>query len=344
MTIEQARAASFADLAKDIRANIQRDKQVSAQSLDEDLLLKLLIILEEKIGGRRPQLPPPPAKPYSADYDRLPLPKPTKAQQQNKKALEREIRAAERAFTTQDQAHLKTANAQLVDLRRQLADVMFKIRISGLPSYARRNWSANRDSFREHQAKLAAYRAQMLQYEKDTTGIREAMQEWDSLYGANSDYETQLRIVDHLRTDVESYIRGDFEVPLTKLSWRFLPPGPAGTAQLANEIRALKRRYPDLKYDEKRVDFAMSLGPTHRYVGIDEFEGYFAFVFNQTDHVLLENPQEGNAAYIFKHNWASLSKLPKFELLSYFSQAVERVIHREDANWKWRIKRALSLK
>ena len=202
----------------------------------------------------------------------------------------------------------------------------------------------DRGSISKHNAKLSAYREAMAQYEKDTASIRREIRDWEARYGGNAGYETCLKIVEHLREDVESYIRDEFRLRPTKLSWRFLPPGPRGVAQLAEEIRALKKRYPDLKYDEARTDYAKSLSPTHMYVGLDEFDGYFAFVFTETEHVLLENPQEGNAAYIFKSDWMSLSKLPKFELLERFPHCVERVLHRSAGNWKWRIKCALRLR
>lgn len=109
------------------------------------------------------------------------------------------------------------------------------------------------------------------------------------------------------------------------------------------EIRALKKRYPHLDYDESRLIYAQTLKPSHIFVGEQDFDGYFAFVFESTKHVLLENPQEGNAAYIFKHDWMTLSKLTKSELLDGYTHAVERVLHRQTGNWKWRIKRALRL-
>lgn len=55
----------------------------------------------------------------------------------------------------------------------------------------------------------------------------------------------------------------------------------------------------------------------------------------------LENPEQGNAAYIFKENWTSLSRRTKQEPLSSYNYCVKRVLHRGDTDWKWHIRRSL---
>src|SRR5439155_16717584 len=87
MTIEQAKRASFGELAKNIRVNIEAASQPGGGVLDNRLLLELLDILEQKINGRRPELPPQLAKPYDPEYDRLPPPNPTPAQLEAMKQL-----------------------------------------------------------------------------------------------------------------------------------------------------------------------------------------------------------------------------------------------------------------
>ncbi len=250
----------------------------------------------------------------------------------------------ERAELNDDRAsEASKIKDRLEDLRRQLEDLMFKIRISGLPPWARKRWLWSRASIRDLQVKLAEHRAQMDRYEKDTAPVRRAIEEWDSLYGGNPDYETCLRIVGHLRADVELYARGEFVLRPTKLPWRFLPPGHGDVSWVIDEIARLRSKYPHLKLDEERLRYAQSLKPSQVFVGADEFDGYFAFVFPNTQHVLLENPEEGNAAYIFKENWTSLSRRTKQELLSSYNYCVKRVLHRGDTGWKWRIRRRLGL-
>ena len=96
--------------------------------------------------------------------------------------------------------------------------------------------------------------------------------------------------------------------------------------------------------DETRLPHADSLGPIQKFVGEDEFEGYFVFLFDKTDRIIAENPIEGNAAQIFSEDWTYLSKLSKGELLEGYRHSVKRVFHREAGNWKWRIRRALALR
>ena len=343
MTIEQAKRASFGELAKNIRVNIEAASQPGGGVLDNRLLLELLDILEQKIGGRRPELPPQPAKPYDPEDDRLPPPNPTPAQLEAKKRLKQQIEAAERMLKSKDEHRRTKIENRLEDLRRQLEDLTFKIRISGLPPWARQRWLWSRESIPDLHAKLAEYRAQMAQYEKDTPQIQRAIEQWDSLYGGNPDYFAFLKIIDHLRADVESYVRGEFVLRSTKLPWRFLPPGHRDVSWIIDEISRLNSRYPHLKLDEERLRYAHSLKPSQVFVGEDEFDGYFAFVFPSTKHVLLESPQEGNAAYIFQQNWTSLSRRTKQELLSSYTHCVKRVLHRENSDWKWEIRRRLGL-
>jgi hypothetical protein len=104
-------------------------------------------------------------------------------------------------------------------------------------------------------------------------------------------------------------------------------------------LHDFQRRRPEIRVDESRLRYAYSLRPEQIFVGEDEFDGYFAFVFAHGTKVLLENPIEGNAAYIFGHDWRTLSKLPKLELLLHHPGHLIRVIH--SPRWKLHIKQAL---
>ena len=96
MSRQQAAEASFPVLAANIRQNIDWAKQVGGDPLDSDLLMLLVIELEKKIGGRRPELPPPPTN-SELTLHALPQPRPTRSQARTKKRLGAEIRQAERA-------------------------------------------------------------------------------------------------------------------------------------------------------------------------------------------------------------------------------------------------------
>ena len=82
-----------------------------------------------------------------------------------------------------------------------------------------------------------------------------------------------------------------------------------------------------------------SLNPASIYVGIDEFEGYFVFYFPDELTAILECPIVGNAIYIIKGDWQTLSQLNKRELLTDYQMNVRRVIHKGD--WFSRLKQKL---
>jgi len=315
MAVEEATQTSFPELAKNIRANIERAKAVAGTALDTKLLSELLNVLEQKIGGRRPELPPVSAKPDHSDYERL---------WRTRRRLKRRIQAAKEALTSGNEQRRNTAKNHLRELRAQ---------------FAQTNTLARSTSFREYEAQRATYSSRLAEYEKQ----RLAIDQWNARHGRNADYDLFRKIADRLRADAESYMRGDFAIQYIKLPWRFLPSGHIDASWIADEMQRLKRRYPHLRFQAERLDYARRLGPSEVYRGEAEFDGYFAYVFRNTRHVLLENPQEGNAAYIFKRDWKPLSKRTKQALLSSYRYCIDRVFHREDTNWKLRIRRSLQL-
>jgi hypothetical protein len=128
---------------------------------------------------------------------------------------------------------------------------------------------------------------------------------------------------------------------IKRLPWRLLPapePGPKGLERL---IKDLQRHCPTLRFNEERLRFPFGLNPMEIYCGTDEFDGYLAFVFRDNQKVLLESPMEGNAAYVFRANWRTLSKFSKSELLQNHLSEVGRVFHRGDFEWKSRLKSML---
>ena len=101
---DSAARLSFAELARNVRSNLDHARSQPSYQLEQQLLRQLVDVLEQKIGGRRPELPESPLRPYDSEYDRLPRPNPTKSQLRSKKQLEREIRSTQRqAITTDEQ-------------------------------------------------------------------------------------------------------------------------------------------------------------------------------------------------------------------------------------------------
>lgn len=131
-------------------------------------------------------------------------------------------------------------------------------------------------------------------------------------------------------------------VPLKRLKWKILPPGehPFQTVigyyqQLQMAGRLTKR------YDEERLATIQELGASAVYVGTDEFEHYVVFDFRALGKAVLECPYEGNAIYVIDGDWENLAQYSKAELLRFFSDEVERVIHKGD--WLPRLKKALGM-
>lgn len=239
----------------------------------------------------------------------------------------------------------REAEQQLAALKAQLEDLRFATAISGMPFQQQQALRSERASPEERKNRQAAFALRLQRYEEQTAETRRAIAEWDARYGGNpAEYATRLRIVEHLRADAEAYAHGNFRVPLGRLLWRILPPGPWGGHELAAIHAAVRGRNPGVQLDESRLPYADSLGPVKKYIGEDEFDGYFVFLFERTDRVLLENPIEGNAAYIFHGDWTYLSKLSKHDLLTIYGDSVKRVLHREAGDWRGRIKRSLRLR
>jgi hypothetical protein len=128
---------------------------------------------------------------------------------------------------------------------------------------------------------------------------------------------------------------------VVRIPWELLPPGELGRRSVSDAVRRLKRENPGRRVDAERLAFAWSLAPESVYKGVDVFDTYLAFLYKRGRgvRVLLENPVEGNAAYIFGHDWKRLSRLSKSELLEEHSSRLARVQHVGD--WKARIREAV---
>jgi hypothetical protein len=125
-----------------------------------------------------------------------------------------------------------------------------------------------------------------------------------------------------------------------RLPWRFLPRGKTGIRRAVNYFRRVRQLLPELKIDEERLTFMESLPADETYLGQDSFEGYICFYFTDKQVAVLECPIYGNAVYILKQDWQSLSRYSKTELLTYFSDSI--VCIRHTSRFDWHLKRELS--
>lgn len=121
-----------------------------------------------------------------------------------------------------------------------------------------------------------------------------------------------------------------------KLDWRLLPRGANPFSNILRYYEQLSKYHPEVKYDLERLHKAYSLKPDATYVGVDEFQGYVVFYFEDFATAVLDCPITGNAIYVFGENWKNLARLTKAELLNRQRSDVERIIHR--GSWFARLK------
>lgn len=155
---------------------------------------------------------------------------------------------------------------------------------------------------------------------------------------AKNQYNTDIRqrILARVLSKVKSTFKYGPGVRKGQLQWRLLPPEKLG--QLHEHYRELERHHPGTRYDEERIEKALSLGPDRPYeesYGIGE---YIVFPFPYTKKVMLECPKVGNAIFIIESNWEEWSQLTKRELRRH--PKATRISHQEK-NWFERVKEEL---
>lgn len=128
-----------------------------------------------------------------------------------------------------------------------------------------------------------------------------------------------------------------------RFSFILLPPSKEGLRSAIEHYIKLPRSHPhslmDVHFDWSRLERIESLGPIARYVGTKVWKGYVVFEFAQTDKVVLECPQTGNATYILQGNWREMIAASKAELRSEYRQFCTRIIHGRD--WERRVRRTV---
>jgi hypothetical protein len=185
------------------------------------------------------------------------------------------------------------------------------------------------------------------EYQQKLSEFREAQLEWFQKHPTQDECSKHNREVESLRTIVRNRRKTFEEVknnrgwpPVREVPWEILPPGQWPRSQA--EVRALIREDPRAEYCAERILHARGLGAVVIWRGLGrDFGEYLAFEYENTDNVLLESPKEGNAAYVLKADWRSLSRLTKQELNRYYSSLIERFVHRHDVDWASAIERAI---
>ena len=117
-----------------------------------------------------------------------------------------------------------------------------------------------------------------------------------------------------------------------KLNWQILPQGkyPFERARLALEDYLQRLSEDDRATVTERIRAITRNNPDFIAVGVGGFSDYVVFGFSGRRRYVLESPNTGNATYIFKDDWESISCLSKCEILLENLQEA-RLIH--NARW-----------
>ncbi|MFY9558148.1 MAG: hypothetical protein WAV47_25840 [Blastocatellia bacterium] len=116
------------------------------------------------------------------------------------------------------------------------------------------------------------------------------------------------RIVDRLKKEIQDKYDGN-TIRAIRLPWRLLEPSLNSFNKIVDHFKSLESKHQNVRYDIERLRRINTLAPTSIYVGLDEFEGYVVFYFEGLKAAVLECPTVGNAVYIIRGDWRSLSRL-----------------------------------
>jgi hypothetical protein len=121
---------------------------------------------------------------------------------------------------------------------------------------------------------------------------------------------------------------------IERVNWKLLPKGEGLGDAFRNHLEGVRRQTRGKQYDPGSLDKNWTLRPERIFVGQDEFDGYYVFVFEKYPVAVLECPWVGNALYLIsKDRWVALSRLSKSSLLDSDCRDVERLIHGPSGDW-----------
>jgi hypothetical protein len=151
-----------------------------------------------------------------------------------------------------------------------------------------------------------------------------------------------FRAVTRLKRMLKELILKQRVAHARRVPWRILPPGRLGARKAAQYFRRLQRLVPELGIQEQRLEFMEKFDSDGVFVGRDSFDGYICFYFSDAKVAVLECPYYGDATYILKGDWQTLSQFSKHDLLTHFPEETTRVIHTNhfESNFRWRLYRA----
>lgn len=125
------------------------------------------------------------------------------------------------------------------------------------------------------------------------------------------------------------------ETPMTEfqhvlnVDWQFFPPGKYTGEELACIMLAGRHCVNREKVEravQERYDFFKSLGANIIILGQNSLDGYIGAQLKE-GLVVFDNVKYGNAVYIIKGDWKTLSKLPRIDLRRDHGDCVQFVPH-----------------
>jgi hypothetical protein len=347
-TQQEAITMPFPDLARSLRKVLEEAK-TQLTSPPQLMMEELVCVLESKIP-KSPQRPldpllPPktklPPEPNRPDLPYTPSSSYKQVDQQFKKLRRRYENKLKNCYDPPTSIHLKNLLKELPTKREKALDDITISEADEKTINIWKKWRKESNNWRSeirnlelsHEREieenfLSPHRARLAKWEHETETWRRT-------------HELPIKIIKGLRTDITRFFEGFCSITVERVHWRILPPGETGERRLREAIRNYQQRHPELRINQDRINFALSFKPTHCYVGEEGFDGYFAFEFDKTSKVLLENPIEGNALYIFRTDWRRLSKLSKTELLHDHKRQFRRIFHQD--GWRKRLRKVLGI-
>lgn len=103
-----------------------------------------------------------------------------------------------------------------------------------------------------------------------------------------------------------------------RVNWQILPPGKRPWPEqkkLLEPVLSKVKSKNKVKVYEQRFEDLYKLGPNDTSVGLNGYQGYVIFHFNDKNIHVLESVIYGNAIYIFDEDWEKLSQKTKAEIL-----------------------------
>lgn len=339
-TVDQANILPFPELTKAIDAALAILPNHPSPDLFRQQISKLIDILEQKLSAP-PEKPIAPVFPAPPQIPEAP-PKPVLNYTPSLKFIELDRNLTEQCREIENQMHgagkmrRKLLRRQLGDLNSRKTRQLHQLQMQESTPEAVAEFNQRTRDYADWSRTVQKLNESFHRQTSDLKSrYKSAVRNWelkiDSWRAATA---LPLRIIKHRR---EALVTRPLPgIAPEKLPWRFLPPGETEEERLRDAVRAYGRRNPEIVIDERRILYAYSFSPEHVYIGEEEFDGYFAFIFPYTSRVLLENPIEGNAAYIFDTDWRTLSKLTKTELLHEYPHKVTRIFH--TGSWEERLR------